>query len=655
MTRDDAPAGRARDRAAKAAGASALITSEDRIRLLLEGITDYAIFMLDTGGHVASWDIGAQRLKGYRPEEIIGKHFSIFYPPEALARGWPEHELEVARRDGRFEDEGWRLRKDGSRFWANVVITRLRDSSGEFVGFAKVTRDLTDRRKQEEELRQSEERFRLLVEGARDYAIFMLDPDGHVLTWNAGAQNIKGYRADEILGRHFSTFYPPEALARGWPDHELEVARREGRFEDEGWRLRKDGTRFWANVIITALHDGTGRLRGFAKLTRDMTERKRMETLEHEGRQTTEFLAMLGHELRNPLASIRNAVEIIRAKEVSDPSVLWARDLIDRQLGHLTRLVDDLLDMSRITSGKVTLHQEPLDLALLVSRAAESTRPLFEQRKHELAVALPSEPLPVRGDTTRLSQVTLNLLNNAAKYTPEGGHVRVAVAKEGAQAVLRVTDDGIGMTPDLLPLVFNLFTQGERALDRSEGGLGIGLTLVRKLVSMHGGTVEASSPGPGRGSEFVVRLPALPSGSWQAAADAPASAPAPRKRRILVVDDNADAGDTMALLLQIWGNEVHVARDGPGALAAAAAHHPEIVLLDIGLPGMTGYEVAEQLREMPGMAGAALIAMTGYGQEEDRRRSREAGFAFHLVKPVPPDALQKLLTSLERPSDEAQA
>jgi PAS domain S-box-containing protein len=550
---------------------------------------------------------------------------------------------------GRYEDEGWRLRKDGTRFWANVVITVMRDSSGRHLGFSKITRDLTERRRQEDALRQSEERFRLMVESVTDYAIFMLDPGGHVASWNAGAERIKGYAPSEIIGKHFSIFYPPDVVARGFPATELEEAERVGRFEDEGWRLRKDGTRFWANVVITALHDSAGRLRGFAKITRDLTQRRRVEILEHEGKQTTEFLAMLGHELRNPLAPIRNAVEIMRAREMKDATVAWARDLIDRQVSHLSRLVDDLLDMSRVTSGKVSLQKEPLDLAVLVARAVEATAPLLEERKHLLSLSLPSDALHVDGDATRLSQIVLNLINNAAKYTPRGGQVQVGLRCEDGSAILTVRDNGIGMAHDLVPRVFDLFTQGERSLDRAEGGLGIGLTLVRKLAEMHGGTVHASSAGPGQGSEFVVQLPALPRVTLEGE---PSAEPAPAEsgrngRRVLVVDDNADAAETMATLLQIWGHDVHVASDGPTALAQAEVHRPDVVLLDIGLPGMSGFEVARRVREIPRMADAVLIAMTGYGQDEDRRRSRAAGFAVHLVKPVAPDALRRVFEDLE--------
>ncbi|HUG54553.1 MAG TPA: PAS domain S-box protein [Vicinamibacteria bacterium] len=627
----------------------ALRASEERFRLLVEGVTGYAIFMLDPGGHVTSWNAGAERIKGYRVDEILGRHFSTFYPPDALARGWPEHELQEARNAGRFEDEGWRVRKDGSRFWASVVITAIRDARGELIGFSKITRDLTNRRRQDEALRESEERFRLLVTTVRDYAIFMLDPRGHVASWNAGAERIKGYRAEEIIGQHFSRFYSPEVVAAGWPEHELEVAAREGRFEDEGWRIRKDGSRFWANVVITAVHDSSGALRGFAKVTRDLSERERAQRLETEGRQMNEFLAMLGHELRNPLAPIRNAVALLSARKSADATVAWAHGLIERQVGHLSRLVDDLLDISRITSGKIVLQREVIDLAAVVGAAVEATRPFLEQRRQSVTVEVGPDPLRVDGDATRLSQVVLNLLNNAAKYTPDGGHVWVDLRARDDAAELSVRDDGIGISAELLPRVFDLFIQSERTLDRSEGGLGIGLTMVQRLVALHHGTVAAHSAGPGQGSEFVVRLPLAQAPPAESPGDAggPPDASSPRPLRVLVVDDNQDAAETTAMLVRAWGHEVAIARDGASALDAVTRQRPRVVLLDIGLPGIDGYEVARRIRAGEGSRRAVLVAMTGYGQAEDRQRSTEAGFTLHLVKPVLPETLQQMLAGVD--------
>jgi PAS domain S-box-containing protein len=491
-------------------------------------------------------------------------------------------------------------------------------------------------------IRTPEEHFRLLVESVLDYGIFMLDPQGNVATWNAGAERIKGWTADEIIGRHFSTFYPREAVESGWPQHELSVATREGRFEDEGWRVRKDGSRFWANVVITALFDEEGVLRGFGKVTRDLTQRKRVEELEASERRINEFLAMLGHELRNPLAPIRNAVAIIRHGQLDPAAAERAAGVIERQVGHLARLVDDLLDVSRITSGKIELRKETVDLVASVQAAIEAARPAIDRKKQAFELRHDGKPMPMAGDATRLTQIALNLINNASKYTPPGGHIRVILERIDSQASLRVVDDGIGIAPDLLPRMFDLFVQGERSIDRSEGGLGLGLTLVRRLVALHGGTVSATSQGPGRGSEFEVRLPLAKLGPRPA--PEPENAPAPaRKRRVLVVDDNEDATDTMSTLISMWGHEVRSAHDGPAALRIAEEFKPHTILLDIGLPNVSGYDVAKQLRALPDMSDVALIAMTGYGQEEDRRRSREAGFTDHLTKPVPPDRLKALL------------
>lgn len=368
------------------------------------------------------------------------------------------------------------------------------------------------------------------------------------------------------------------------------------------------------------------------------------QDVQRADRQKNEFLSMLAHELRNPLAPIRNAVELLRLNKHDESALAWSRDVIDRQVGHLARLVDDLLDISRITRGKIRIRRKKTKVAEFVAHALESSRPLIEARRHRLNVALSSEPLWVDGDAARLAQVLTNLLNNAAKYTPEGGYLWLSGSRERENVVFRVRDTGVGIAADMLPTVFDLFTQADRSLERADGGLGIGLTLVKRLVEKHGGSVEAYSEGAGRGSEFVVRLPlAAPEQSWpQHGADQP-SPSTQRQNRILVVDDNIDGADSLAILLRLGGHEVSLAHDGPAALEVAQAFRPEVVLLDIGLPVMDGYEVAKRLRNRDATRNAVLVAVTGYGRDEDRTRSRDAGFDHHLIKPVSLDALNGIL------------
>ncbi len=448
---------------------------------------------------------------------------------------------------------------------------------------------------------QSDEMFRLLIESVRDYAIFLLDQDGRVASWNAGAQHIKGYRAEEILGRHVSVFYEAEAVARRWPHYELERARQTGRFEDEGWRLRKDGTRFWANVVITAIHDREGRFRGFAKVTRDLTVLREIEALQRSEQQMNEFLAMLAHELRNPLTPIQCALDIVERRPDDLGTATWARQIIQRQTWQLTRLVDDLLDVSRITRGKITLKRETVDVKSTIAQVVDAMRPLLQSRRHELDVALPDRPLSVRADPARVAQVISNLLGNAAKYTHDGGRISIRANESAGWVDITVTDNGIGMTADLVPRVFDLFVQGERGLDRREGGLGVGLTLAKRLAHLQGGTVHASSAGPGCGSTFTLGLPLLATKPQEEGNDLRAAPTATPPRRVMIVDDNKDAAEALAALVEILGHETTVLHDGRQVFDVAKAQHPDLLLLDIGLPGMDGFEVARLLRRTPGL------------------------------------------------------
>ncbi|WP_265921273.1 PAS domain-containing hybrid sensor histidine kinase/response regulator [Cupriavidus nantongensis] len=623
-------------------------------RTLVEAVQDYAIFTLDVDGHVSSWNKGAARIKGYRREEILGKHFSHFYTPDAVARRWPEAELKAAAELGRFEDEGWRVRKDGSRFWANVIITALRDADGRLIGFGKVTRDLTEQRRAAEALRQSEESLRLLVEGVKDYALFMLDPGGHIVSWNSGASYIKGYRRDEIIGRHFSLFYPQEDIAAGKPARHLDLARRAGRIEDEGWRVRKDGSLFWANVTLTAVYDDSRALRGFAKVTRDMSERRRREELERSSQRLNEFLATLSHELRNPLAPVRSALTAMRLAPGDSALANQSLALIERQVTHLSRLVDDLLDIGRITSGRIELRTAPVELDEILALAIEGARPALDAKSQRVDVQGAPGTIRMDADKTRLVQVLQNLVLNASKFSPPGTVVTIATAVQNRTLEIRVTDQGRGISPHALDDIFQLFVQESRPGTDVQGGLGIGLSLCRSLVELHGGTIAASSAGPGLGSTFTVRLPlpaARPSDdAHHAALPAAGQDKADLQvQRILLVDDNRDAADSLAMLLEMCGHEVTIAYDGSEALHVAPRCRPHIALIDLAMPGMDGFEVVRAMRGVAGTEATRFVALTGFGQPTDRQQTEAAGFDAHLVKPVELETLFGTIARLRQP------
>ncbi len=657
-----------------------LLQSEERFRLLVASVRDYAIFMLDTEGHVLSWNAGAERFKGYKAAEIIGCHFSRFYPAEALARGLPQHELDVAREVGSFEDEGCRVRKDGSLFWANVVITAMRDESGKLVAYSKVTRDLTQRRHHEEALRQSEERFRLLVEGVTGYAIFMLNVNGQVETWNEGAQRIKGYAADDIVGKHFSIFYPQEAKDSGWPEHELQVASERGSFVDIGWRLRKDGRRFWANVTITALRDENQRLLGFAKLTRDLTESKRMEAIEmaseereqilgaerdarmsaqRAARVKDEFLATLSHELRTPLNAILGWTQLALKKPASDKlDLARAFEVIDRNARAQAQLIDDLLDLSRITTGKIRLDLQPVSVRDIVLAALESAGPMAEAKEIALSSVLDSGNTTINADSGRLQQVVWNLLTNAIKFTPKGGEIRVRLQRVGDFFIeLRVTDTGIGMPASFLPYVFDRFSQRDSSSTRAYGGLGLGLAISRQLVELHGGSIRVTSPGEGQGSSFFVELPISSAqiedglahdshGAEHRPAEM-ANLPKLDGVHVFVVDDEADGRDLLKRLLEDQGATVASFGSAEEALAALKTSRAAVIVSDVGMPGMDGYQMIRSLRASePREARIPALALTAFARAEDRKRALLAGFQAHLAKPFDVTELMLLIANL---------
>ena len=653
--------------------------SEERFRLLVESVRDYAIFMLDPKGHVLTWNLGAERFKGYPAEEIIGSHFSRFYPPDALARGLPDEELRVASDAGSFEDEGWRVRKDGSMFWANVVITAMRDERGELVGFAKVTRDLTQRRHHEEALRVSEERFRLLVEGVADYAIFMLDVNGKVASWNVGAQRIKGYAADEIIGKHFSIFYPQEVVDSGWPEHELREATATGRFVDTGWRVRKDGTTFWANVTITAMRDDAGKLLGYAKLTRDLTERRRAEAMqvaslerdeildaERNARMTAqratrvkdEFLATLSHELRTPLSAILGWTQVLlRGQATGAADQRRAIEVIDRNARAQVQLIDDLLDLSRIMTGKLRLDLRQVAIIDVVQAAIDSAGPAAAAKEIRLISLLDPGRAVVNGDASRLQQVVWNLLTNAIKFTPRGGQVQILLQRVNSHVELNVSDTGVGIPASFLPQVFERFSQRDGSSTRAHGGLGLGLAICRQLVELHGGSIRAASPGEGLGSTFSVNLPVsimqVESERERMHPTAelhdPDALAMPRLDgvHVFVVDDEPDARELLQRVLVDQGATVTAFESADAALTALATSRPAVIVSDVGMPGTDGYQMMRTLRASePRESRIPALALTAFARAEDRKRALVAGFQAHLAKPFDVAELVLLVAGL---------
>ncbi len=497
------------------------LAGEAFFRTMVEGIHDYAIFALDARGVVLSWNTGAERITGYRAEEIVGQHFSRFYTAADAEAGRPARELEVAAAEGRYEEEGVRVRKDGSHFWSGVVVTPLRDGEGRLRGFAKVTRDITERKLAEEELRRSEERFRLLVESVQDYGIFMLDPEGHIVSWNAGAERIKGYRAEEIIGEHFSRFYTDEDIAGGKPPRELKVASAEGRYAEEGWRVRKDGTLFWAYVVITALRDESGSLRGFAKVTRDMTERREVEEqmlrlneeleqrvaertaqLEAANRELEAFSYSVSHDLRAPLRGIDGFSQAL-LEDYSEQLDDQGRDYLRRVRAatqRMSRLIDDLLGLSRITRGE--LRREAVDLTGLARSVAEQLREAQPERQVEFQVA---DGLSAYGDPRLLRIALENLLGNAWKFSSRtaGAVVEFGVMRDDGEDVYFVRDNGAGFDMNYASKLFGAF---QRLHDvREFEGTGIGLATVQRIVRRHGGRVWAEGE-PGRGATFYFTL-----------------------------------------------------------------------------------------------------------------------------------------------------
>ena len=531
-----------------------------------------------------------------------------------------------------------RLRtREGRDVEVSLAGLRLSDDTLVTVGI-----DLTARRRASDALA----RLAAIVESSDD-AIVSKTLDGIITSWNPGAQRLFGFSAAEAVGQPITIIIPADRYAE--EQRILSALRRGERVEHyETVRVAKDGRTLDISLTASPIFDEAGNVAGVSKIARDITARKRAEhELLEADRRKNEFLATLAHELRNPLAPIRSSLELLRLTTGDSDAVRNVHDLLDRQVRHLVRLVDDLLDVSRISHGRIELHRQRVNVLDAVRAAVETARPIIESRHQHLGLTVPPGALLVDGDLVRLTQVISNLLQNASKFTHEGGEITVEAARNDGEIVLRVRDNGRGIDPEFLPRVFALFAQGDPP-EHESAGLGVGLTLVKRIVELHGGRAEARSDGRGRGSEFVIYLPA--SERPVAAAASPAAAPKLGQLQlpgpVLVVDDNRDAAESMALLLRYLGADVVVAHDGPEALAKLSENQPSVVLLDLGLPGMDGYQVAEMIKSHPFLSETRLVALTGWGHDEARRRTKESGFEHHLVKPVDVDVLRDLLVKI---------
>ncbi|HET9253170.1 MAG TPA: ATP-binding protein [Candidatus Eisenbacteria bacterium] len=642
------------DMAAQARAESARREFEERFRLFMEHLPGLAWIKDREGRYVYANDAAVNTFRRSR-QDLYGKTDEEVFPPSTAAQFRANDRLALSSPSGVQAVETL-AQEDGRIHHSWVSKFLIPGASGQDPLVGGMAIDITEHRIAEETLRESEERLRLALDAGR-MGSWEWRIGSHQVTWSPGLEAIHGLEPGSFEGTfeaYQSDIHPED---REYVLDSLRRTLQEGKEHRIEYRIvLPDGTVRWVEGRGKLLVDENGRPSRMVGVCMDVDERKRTavetarlyDALRDADRRKDEFLALLGHELRNPLAPISNALQLLKLPG-ADPAIsVRAREMIERQVEHLVRVVDDLLDMSRIMRGRVELRREPLELAAVVARAVETSQPILDAEGHTLSLSIAPEPVLVDGDAVRLAQVVSNLLHNAAKYTARGGTISLSAAREGDQAVIRVNDTGAGIAPEIRDRIFDMFYQGSRG-ENLRGGLGIGLSVVKGLTELHGGTVEVHSEGAGRGSEFIVRLPLLKREEREAGSAVSlegGESGAWPSRRVLVVDDNRDAAESLALLLRLEGLEVMVAYDAESAHAIAVASPPQVAFLDLGLPSVDGYELARRFQADPALRGVALVALTGWGQPEDRQRTREAGFARHLVKPVPPATLRGILAEL---------
>ncbi len=620
-----------------------------RFRAIIEHSWD-TFALIGTDGVIRYATPSTVRILGYTTEEFVGHNLFEFLHSEDLERIQRQFARLITQPRESITDRFRFRHKDDSWRWLEGTGTNLLAEPSVQAIVANY-RDITERREAE----QVRAELAAIVESSED-AIIGEDLQGNITSWNKGAERLYGYAAEEVIGKHVSLLHPVDQRDE-LPILLEHLGRGERIAPYQTVRVRKDGSRVNVSLSVSPIKDREGRVIGAAKIARDIGPQKRLEEelrqhaeeLAQAHRQKDQFLAMLAHELRNPLAPLRTGVHILRQPKTPPEMRERTLEMIDRQLRHLTRLVEDLLDVSRVLRGKIQLRNERLNLRQLVLTIVEDRRPVLEQAGLSLVLELSDSPIWVTGDHTRLTQIFSNLLDNSVKFADGGREVtvRVATDAERGQALVSVRDEGMGIDPELLPHLFTPFVQADQSLERSRGGLGLGLAMAKGLAELHGGSVEAFSAGPGRGADFTVRLP-LEQESAAKSEPHEAGRPSGQPLRILVVEDNKDLADSLRVLLHLLGHNVRVAHSGMGSVAIAREWQPEVVLCDIGLPGIDGYETARQLRRLPGMAKALLVAITGYGQESDLTRCKETGIDRHFLKPIDLSVLKELLENANK-------